>query len=577
MPSTVRALIDYDIDLLEVIASQWDIDLAAADRVEMVGELAAAMTRPEAVLDTWNRLDEPQQQALYDLLANDGRRALSHFVRVYGEIRPMGPARREREKPWVNPASVTESLFYRGLITRTFEQTASGMQEYIAIPADLRPLMPQPDLTVSNTAPGYPVAPPRKLKDGHITTPDDVATILAYLMIRETNAREWLENRPVEQIDPYLRRPDEPAYRALLVQLAYDLSLIKDVEVLTHITTQVNREVARPWLEAPRLHQARSLVETWLASGHWNDLAYVPGLEADQWPNVALATRVSVMEMLQDVPAEMWWSLDGFIDHIHQNNPDFQRTGGDYNSWYIRDAYTGELLPGFQYWEYIDGALLRFTIDKVMNWLGLVLAGRGAFYLTPLGLALLDRAAWPSTEDPEARVRVDEQGMITVPVAVERYARLQIARFASWISSPPPSPYTTATRSKDEGCYVYRLTSQAVERARAAGISLSSHIISFLQKQSGQSLPPNIVAMLEGWEKSPRDVVVHDVVLVTAKDLGVYEELRSNPRIKRWLGQQIGPHAHVVKREHMPALFNALREMGILPVFEGHDKDDRPA
>jgi hypothetical protein len=58
--------------------------------------------------------------------------------------------------------------------------------------------------------------------------------------------------------------------------------------------------------------------------------------------------------------------------------------------------------------------------------------------------------------------------------------------------------------------------------------------------------------------------------------LSVYERLRKNDKINRWLGQAVGPQAHAVRREDFPALLNALRQMGILPLFEGHEKDDWP-
>jgi hypothetical protein len=576
MPTLVRAFVDYDLDLLHIIAAQWDIDLESSDRAAAAEELAVAMLQSEAASATWAHLSSEEQQALTDLLAHDGRLSFTHFVRVYGDLRPMGPARRERERPWLNPVSVTESLFYRGLVVRVFEQTISGAQEHIAIPSDLIPLLPRPDPSTVASIPGYAVAPPRKLKDGHLTAPDDMATLLSYLLLRDANAREWLVNAPLEMIDQHLRRPDEPAYRALLIQLAYDLGMIADEKTLTHVVTRVNREIARPWLEAPRLHQARSLAETWLASSSWNDLAYTPGLEADQWPGTPVLARQAILQMLASVPTEIWWSLDGFVEHVKNTNPDFQRPGGDYDVWYIHDAYTGEILHGFQYWDYIEGALLRFVIEKQMKWLGLTRAGYGAFYLTRLGLALQGRAEWPSSPDPDARIRVDEQGVISVPVHVGRYERLQIARFSAWISAPLPAPYTTAAASRDDGVYVYRLTPQAIQRVESDSILLGQHIIPFLQRLSGHSIPSNVAKMLQGWQDTPREVIVHDVVIVTARDLGVYERLRGNESINRWLGQQIGPHAHVVKREHMPKVLNALRQMGILPLFEGHDKDNRP-
>ncbi len=576
MPTLLRALVDYDLNFLQIIASQWDIELAAEERAAAAEELAKAMARPGAIAGIWERLSDRERQAVFEVQAQEGRIPFSHFIRRFGEIRPMGPARREREKPWINPASITEALYYRGLIVRTFEQTAAGAVEHIAIPAELQTLLPQPDPEVVKRPPGYPVAPPRKLEGGWGAAADDVCTILAYLIIRNANSREWLSEIPVEQIDCHLRRPTEYAYRALLVTLLHDLDHVYEERLLTQITSVVNKELARPWLEAPRLYQLRSLAETWRDSIMWNDLAYTPGLDADEWPNDPRLARQAVFDAMREVPAEIWWSLDGFIEYIKETNPDFQRPGGDYGAWYLRDAYTGEILQGFQYWDHVEGALIRCIIEGPMRWLGLIRSAPGAFILTPLGLALLGRADWSSGPDPEARIRVDEQGVINVPAALSRYERLQIARLASWMSAPEISSGTHSLGAVDEGLYQYRLTPQAIARVTGEGINLTSNILPFLQRLSGRGLPANVVKMLEAWHNRPGEVVVQDVVIITARDLGIYERLKSNPRVARWMGRQIGPHAHAVRREDIPALLNAVREMGILPLFEDHEKDNWP-
>ncbi len=572
MQTLARVFVDYDLDLIQIIASQWDIDLAAADRAAAAEELAGAIARPEAVQTTWGRLSADEQKALNDLLAHNNKIPYFHFVRRYGEPRPMGPARREREKPWLTPENITEGLYYRGLIVRAFDQTPAGAQEIITIPSDLRDLLPQPTAGAAVEPPGYAVAPPRRLISPHAIAPDDAATLIAYLRLRKASARDWLTNAPVEVIDRHMRYHDQPAYRALLTHLLYEIGLIADDELLTAVTTQVNRETARPWLEAPRPHQVRSLAETWLKSETWNDLAFTPGIEADHWPNDPRVARDGVLATLREVPVEIWWSIDGVIDHIKQNNPDFQRPGGDYSGWYLRDAYSGEIMSGFQYWDSIEAALIRFIIEGPLRWLGLARVGRGAFLLTQAGLALLGRADWPSDPDPSPRIRVDEQGVVSVPVELSRYERTQLARFSAWLSAPPPA----FGDRPDGSAYQYRLTPQAINRVANEGVTISQHILPFLQKLSGQGVPANVTKMLESWHDNPGEVVVEDVVIIRARDLAAYDRLRKSERINKWLGPQLGPQAHAVRREDFPALMNALRQMGILPLFEGHEKDDWP-
>jgi hypothetical protein len=56
----------------------------------------------------------------------------------------------------------------------------------------------------------------------------------------------------------------------------------------------------------------------------------------------------------------------------------------------------------------------------------------------------------------------------------------------------------------------------------------------------------------------------------------VFEKLRANNRIARLMGQPVGPQSVAIRRQDLPAVLNAIREMGLLPLFEGHEKDTRP-
>ncbi len=568
MLSLTRTLVDYEADLLAAIAELWDIELSSSEPLVMADELASAMIEPDALDAILASLEATENEALRALQAQEGRMPLSHFVRLYGEIRPMGPARRARERPWREPISTTEKLFYYGLIARAFDQTPAGAQEYAYIPDELLALLPPLEPAAARKPPGYPVSPPRRLKGGRDIAPDDLTTLLAFLRIHPTDARPWLLPAPQPRIDRHLRRPDEPVYRALLVHLAYALGLIVDEAGAGLVATDVVADSTRPWLEAPRWHQLRSLAQAWRESVSWNDLIYTPGLEADTWPNDPLASREAVLSALALVPVEIWWSLESFVDFIKEENPDFQRPGGDYSSWYIHDVYTGEVLHGLQYWDYIEGAFIRLVIEGPMQWLGLVEAARGAFRLTRLGLAFLGREEWPSEPDPEGRVTIDSRGVIGIPAVASRYQRYQIARFCSWLPAPLPNV------GADEGKYLYQLTARALERARAQGFRLRQHIIPFIQGLSAHSIPRSVMAMLDDWEEQPDQIIIHNAVVLEAKDLGIDERIKSNAQIRQWLGRQVGPHTYMVMRQNLTSLLNALREMGIMPQVKGIAEDE---
>ena len=52
--------------------------------------------------------------------------------------------------------------------------------------------------------------------------------------------------------------------------------------------------------------------------------------------------------------------------------PDYQRLGGDYNSWFIRKEGSDTFLSGFEAWEEIDGALTRLSAGRCTGWVGTI-------------------------------------------------------------------------------------------------------------------------------------------------------------------------------------------------------------
>ena len=69
----------------------------------------------------------------------------------------------------------------------------------------------------------------------------------------------------------------------------------------------------------------------------FNDLRCLPGLTFEgQWDNHPRQTRLTLLDMLSHLPQDTWWSLNSLVSAIREKMPDFQRPGGDYDSWFIR-------------------------------------------------------------------------------------------------------------------------------------------------------------------------------------------------------------------------------------------------
>ena len=98
MPSLEYVLRDYDPGLLKIIAGLWGLELSAPNQREAAEELTAQMLERELAREIVGALPVEARDAL-EMLQREGRVPLALFTRKYGELRAMGPARRDREQP----------------------------------------------------------------------------------------------------------------------------------------------------------------------------------------------------------------------------------------------------------------------------------------------------------------------------------------------------------------------------------------------------------------------------------------------------------------------------------------------
>src|SRR5512143_2000688 len=119
MPSLNQALQNHDLAFLRIVGGLWGVELRAREPDGAVSELAASLLEPELAAEVITSINPPAHSALA-ALASKGRIPWAAFVRQFGEVRDMGAGRRDREKPFLNPASPAEVLFYRALLFRAF-------------------------------------------------------------------------------------------------------------------------------------------------------------------------------------------------------------------------------------------------------------------------------------------------------------------------------------------------------------------------------------------------------------------------------------------------------------------------
>lgn len=563
MPTLLPTLLDYDLDLLAIIAHRWDVDLEGLDKREAAQALTAAMLDPARAAAEWGRLSDAERGVLQTLLgAREHKMPEAQFARLFGtirELREFGPAGREREKPHLQPASVAEALFYRGLIAVAFDQGRTGVQYFVYVPADLAEVLPAHETGFDLSTEPEPVWPaeddlmPQRIVPATTTLVDDLTTLLAYLQVQRIPARDEVPEALGEALAPYWLGAHNPASLALMVGLALSAGLVAEEGGLLKPVPAA----ARRWLEDTRPRQVRALAEAWRSTPLFNELWYTPGLvpEPTGWQNDPLLARQVVLTFLEMAPAG-WWPVNELIALVKEEEPDFQRPAGDYDSWYIRDAVSGEYLRGFASWDRVDGAVLRFILNGPMHWLGLTDLGDDGTLcrLTPYGRALCGSADWPDPPEERPPLTLQADGTALAPRQLSRYERFQLARITEWEAAGDP--------------YRYRLTAAGLRRATEQDVPVSA-IRAFLRRTTNDRVPPPVLKMLEQWEHSKdAEVWLERAVILRTSKPELLQTLYDTPELRRFMGARLGPNAVIVREGQEGALRSALQEHGIPADFD---------
>lgn len=496
MKTLAQHLAELPPVVLEAIARNHGLTLPSGLHPGAPDRLAAALLEPEQAQATWRDLRPEEQVALKSLAADGNLTPAASFQRRWGEIRRLGGGSLQRLRPWQQPANVSESLWYQGLIGRGFAETPAGLVECFAIPSDLLP-----QLSLSAPAGNLPLLPYPDLHarayTGGDAFLDDLATLLIHLHhqpVWTNEAGQW-RGKDLTAVIPQWRtppgRPDQPLAPGSRGALLFHCLARSGFIQAQGRRQRLNQKTVRTWLERDRSTQRRSLFNAWRASSDWNDLCLTPGLTCIEgnWRNDPIRTRSVLFEHLRRVSTDVWYGLDDFITALHDHAPDFQRPDGNYDAWYLRDD-AGIHLRGFDHWQDVEGRLLRYLWRGPLFWLGVAaldaepsaeaLAGGDHWWLTASGAAWLaedEESAGPPEPPPPALI-VSDDFRVHLPSGARLGDRFRVARFGEW-------------EATWLGGYRYRISQRGLRRAAAAGIS-PAQAAAFLDRASQGTLPANV-------------------------------------------------------------------------------------
>lgn len=557
-----RFLVDYDMTMLRVLARNRGVTLTTNRQAEAADQLAASLSEPLSVRTAVARLSPEGHGALATLLAAGGRMRVPHFSRLFGQVRPIGPGRLEREAPWQEPSNPTEELWYAGLIFRVFSQDEGGVGEFIFVPDDVQPLLPQPQVEAPTFTLKAVPAPTRPGDAGGALV-DDLFAYLVYL--QNHDVRPYADGRLGQRDWSTLRRRlhdgDERRF-AFLQHLAARLGfVVRQGEYLGLDASPVKR-----WLMATPAGQLAALQETWRDDPTWNDLCRVPTLVCDQetpWRNDPVATRRALLALLARCPLDAWWSLASFVAEVKRIDPDFQRPDGDYTSWYIRNGTTKEYLSGFESWDLVEGTLIADLLTGPLRWLGIIAYGddqaEAVCRLTESGARFLGMVHDEPEHQPPPPIVVQPDFRVEIPPPASLYTRFQVERFADPLGSSP-------TGQSQQSCS-YHLSVGSLARALQRGIRVEQ-VVAFLQQACERPVPANVVGQIRLWAGRLGQVQLEEVALLRVKNERVLKELSVLPETRSLIAKVLTPTSALVRKQDLARLRKELRALGYLPPKE---------
>jgi hypothetical protein len=539
MPGLSASLRAFEPDQLEQIALFWGVGVPAGSKSSMRLVLELSLVDNERFQIIFESLSDLAQSALLNLKAAGGQMNWSNFSHRYGEIRAMGPARRKKEQPWAFPVSISETLWYRGLIGRDFLREGGDLQDMAYLPDEFLAFLPDTlphELTLASLSP-HELELDTNTRESNVLS--DVCTLLAALRFEQ----------PEKQLAKTSR---EPGYWQLVG------ALLRSVSVLD--ANNEPSDLARLLLEMPRWQGLPWLQQQWLNTSGFNEFNFIPGLqiESDE-PIDTRKARQNLVSFLSGQNLETWFSLDELMELMKQTDPDFLRQQEQYFSWtVVRQAQPEVPLAGLESWLDVEGAFIRFVVTQMLPLLGAAQSfeaetGKVWFRLQPQFFSNAASAAPGSAELEESSLIVSSAGKIVMTDRSPLILRYQVSRFCDWLSI-------------ETNEFTYQLSPTSLSLAREQGL-LPKHLITLLRKNAQGGLPPALYEAIRRWESSGSQAKIENLLILRVASPEMLQTLRETAA-GRWLGEALGPTAVILKPGGQGPVRQALAYLGYLSDYE---------
>ena len=514
---------------LSIIAGFWFRLNATPNYEDLIRMLCDRMLDP-AILRKLLDSEEGRQftPAISYLLQKGGQESAEQFEATFGPVRVAGIDKITREKYWQNPVSISEKLWYRGLIFRENRFVNNEPKDCYILPDDLKNLLssllpeladytqPGPQITVRPAIPSETVS----VAPLQIHLPDLIC--LAAALKRD--------KRPLE----FPGMDVSPEYIQFLENLLSEGNLQPESD-------QENTGILREFLTENRVSARIQLTQIWRKSKTYDELAECDTVAVVSSPEYTKTIpREAVLQCLCELSPDTWWSINGFVSAVKKGAPDFLRKSynGDRGQLYDKD---GNDLSGLGAWYQLEGAYIRFLLFVPLQWLGIVQAAYDnreqkeptAFRLNKEALFLLRESAEDEISETirrkpnleQAAPVISADGAITCSNQAPRYLRYMTTRFCEIEKVRPDN-------------VIFRITPSSLSNAETNGLDRGT-FLKLLQRFTKNKVPPTLENMLSSKENSPLPATIYTATILTIPNIDILKELLETSRLEKWVLQQI--------------------------------------
>jgi hypothetical protein len=158
-------------------------------------------------------------------------------------------------------------------------------------------------------------------------------------------------------------------------------------------------------------------------------------------------------------------------------------------------------------------------------------------------------------QPPEACIEVDADGITLAldPNRSDLFVAAELARFAAEL----PPERTGALRRR------FRVSADSLRRWTEAGLG-RAELARWFGRRTGQGLPPSIGLLLAALAPEPPELTLAGAVLLRVAAPEWLDGLEQHPATAALLGERLGPRAALVPEPALPALRQALAELGLV-------------